>query len=197
MQISYSKCGTTLQPPGSLLPVRNGKQLESMLAHSMRMYQRYVGHCNLRTDIKEASYLGQEDQVVACGSDHGQVLLFDAETGELLRILWADMEVANCVQCHPSLPVVATSGLEDVVRIVTPSVSLIARGGKRWDGIGSSCLTQPAGLFIDSVFPGLLPLRCTEPVCALCKVHMHQLWLFRLFAVLVVLCCWLRFAVCC
>lgn len=69
----------------------------------------------MRTDIKEATYLGQDDSVVACCSDHGQVLLFDAETGELLRILWADMEVANCVQCHPSLPVVATSGLEDVV----------------------------------------------------------------------------------
>jgi hypothetical protein len=90
--------------------------VEAMCADAMRMTQRYVGHCNMRTDIKEAVFVGREDAVVACGSDHGHVLLFDAATGELLRLLWADSEVANCVQCHPTLPVLATSGLDDAVR---------------------------------------------------------------------------------
>lgn len=60
--------------------------------------------------------MGPDDHIVACGSDHGNVFLFDSITGELLRVLSADHEVANCVQCHPTLPVLATSGLEFVVR---------------------------------------------------------------------------------
>jgi WD40 repeat protein len=104
-------------PPPGMLPLGSpGGTLEAMVANSMRVSQRYVGHCNMRTDIKEAVFVGQEDKVIACGSDHGHVLLFDAATGELLRLLWADTEVANCVQCHPSRPVLATSGLEDTVR---------------------------------------------------------------------------------
>ena len=91
--------------------------VEAMCADAMRMTQRYVGHCNMRTDIKEAVFVGRDDEIVACGSDHGHVMLFDAASGELLRLLWADSEVANCVQSHPTLPVLATSGLDDVVRV--------------------------------------------------------------------------------
>lgn len=76
-----------------------------------------MGQCNVITDIKEATFVGQEGAVVACGSDQGRVFLFDSLTGDLLRVLWADREVANCVQCHPTLPVLATSGMEDVVRL--------------------------------------------------------------------------------
>lgn len=83
----------------------------------MRTEQRFVGQCNVITDIKEATFVGREGAVVACGSDQGRVFLFDSLTGDLLRVLWADREVANCVQCHPQLPVLATSGMEDVVRL--------------------------------------------------------------------------------
>ena len=116
VQIPFEQCGTALQPPRAMSHVSSGAELAAALSGTMRTSQRYVGHCNMRTDIKEATYVGQGDAVVACGSDHGQVLLFDADSGELLRILWADTEVANCVQCHPRLPVLATSGLEHVVR---------------------------------------------------------------------------------
>jgi WD and tetratricopeptide repeats protein 1 len=86
----------------------------------MRTLQRYVGHVNIVTYIKEASFMGQDDAIIGCGSDNGKVFLFDSLTGELLRILWADREVANCVHCHPTLPVLATSGLEYVVRCCPP-----------------------------------------------------------------------------
>ena len=35
-------------------------------------------------------------------------------------MLPADEEVANTVQCHPHLPVLATSGIEDIVRLWAP-----------------------------------------------------------------------------
>lgn len=104
-------------PPPGCGHVVSGRDLEALVAGSMRTEQRFVGQCNVITDIKEATFVGQEDAVVACGSDQGRVFLFDAETGELLRVLWADREVANCVQCHPTLPVLATSGMDDVVRL--------------------------------------------------------------------------------
>lgn len=42
-------------------------------------------------------------------------------SGELVKVLQADEDVCNCVQCHPTLPVLATSGIESVVRLWAPS----------------------------------------------------------------------------
>lgn len=103
-------------PPLGCHSIGSISSLEATAAHSMRTLQRFVGQCNIMTHIKESTFVGPDDHIVACGSDHGNVFLFDSITGELLRVLSADHEVANCVQCHPTLPVLATSGLEFVVR---------------------------------------------------------------------------------
>jgi len=34
----------------------------------------------------------------------------------VVQVLQADEDVANCVQPHPSLPILATSGIEPVIR---------------------------------------------------------------------------------
>lgn len=34
----------------------------------LAMLQRYIGHCNVQTDIKEAVFLGEDDQYVATGA---------------------------------------------------------------------------------------------------------------------------------
>ena len=52
-----------------------------------RLVQRYVGQCNLQTDIKEAVFLGQ-DQLVAAGSDDGNVYIFNAASGHLAWLHW-------------------------------------------------------------------------------------------------------------
>lgn len=70
--------------------------------------QRFIGQCNLQTDIKEAVFLGQGDRLVACGSDDGRVYIYCAETGLLLRALEADEDVANCCQPHPHCALLAT-----------------------------------------------------------------------------------------
>lgn len=46
--------------------------------------------------------------------------LFSDPGGLQLRALQADEDVANCVQPHPTLPVLATSGIESVVRLWRP-----------------------------------------------------------------------------
>ena len=57
-----------------------------------------VGHANVQTDIKEAIFVGSDDDLVAAGSDDGTVFIYDAVTREVVKILQADEDVANCVQ---------------------------------------------------------------------------------------------------
>lgn len=57
-----------------------------------------AGHSNVQTDIKEAVFLGPNDDLVAAGSDDGSVFIYDAKTGDVVKILPADEDVANCVQ---------------------------------------------------------------------------------------------------
>ena len=57
-----------------------------------------AGHANVQTDIKEAIFMGSHDDLVAAGSDDGTVFIYDAITGQVVQILLADEDVANCVQ---------------------------------------------------------------------------------------------------
>ncbi len=54
------------------------------------------------------------------GSDDGRVFIYDARSGAPIIALEADEDVANCVAPHPSLPVLATSGIESAVRLWSP-----------------------------------------------------------------------------
>ncbi len=42
--------------------------------------------------------MGSHDELVAAGSDDGSVFIYDAVTGQVVNILQADEDVANCVQ---------------------------------------------------------------------------------------------------
>ncbi len=57
---------------------------------------------------------------MAAGSDDGRVFIYDARGGAPIIALEADEDVANCVAPHPSLPVLATSGIESAVRLWSP-----------------------------------------------------------------------------
>ena len=84
------------------------------------LVQRYVGARNELTDIKESTFLGAGDELVACASDFGHVFIFDAETAECVNIILADSEILNCVVGHPFQPVLATSGIDSEVRVWAP-----------------------------------------------------------------------------
>ena len=81
---------------------------------------RFCGHCNTHTDIKEASFLGVRGDYIAAGSDDGNIFIWEKSTGNLVRVLRGDDSIVNCVQWHPTGPMLATSGIESVVRLWEP-----------------------------------------------------------------------------
>lgn len=95
------------------------------------MKQRYVGHCNVGTDIKQASFLGQKGEYIASGSDDGRWFIWEKSTGRLIKVLIGDGAVVNCVQSHPFDCVVATSGIDNTIKMWTPhaSVPSVVAGG--------------------------------------------------------------------
>ena len=54
------------------------------------------------------------------GSDDGRVYIWDARSGAIICALDADEDIVNSVAAHPTLPYLATSGIEDKVRIWGP-----------------------------------------------------------------------------
>lgn len=68
--------------------------------------------------IKEATFWG--DGYVLSGSDCGHVFLWDRYTAELVMLLEADHHVVNCLQPHPVLPILATSGIDYDVKLWAP-----------------------------------------------------------------------------
>ncbi|XP_020678964.1 WD repeat protein iqw1 isoform X2 [Dendrobium catenatum] len=95
------------------------------------MKQRYVGHCNVGTDIKQASFLGQQGEFVASGSDDGRLFIWEKRTGRLVKVLLGDDAVVNCVQCHPFHCTIATSGIDNTIKMWSPhaQVPSIVAGG--------------------------------------------------------------------
>eukprot|EP00850_Spirogloea_muscicola_P023229 SM000340S12919 [mRNA] locus=s340:68574:74516:+ [translate_table: standard] len=105
------------------------------------MRQRYVGHCNTGTDIKQANFLGDRGDFVASGSDDGRWFIWEKKTGRLVKMFLADgngalparphiltsflptIKLVNCVQSHPIDCVVATSGIDSTIKLWSPHVS--------------------------------------------------------------------------
>ncbi|KAK5832040.1 protein ALTERED SEED GERMINATION 2-like [Gossypium arboreum] len=95
------------------------------------MKRRYAGHCNVGTDIKQASFLGQRGEFVASGSDDGRWFIWEKQTGKLIKMLLGDDAVVNCVQSHPFDCFVATSGIDNTIKLWTPTAavpSMVAGG---------------------------------------------------------------------
>ena len=68
--------------------------------------------------IKEATFWG--DDYVISGSDCGHVFMWERKLGRLQMLLEADHHVVNCVQPHPYLPILATSGIDYDVKLWAP-----------------------------------------------------------------------------
>lgn len=81
---------------------------------------RFCGHCNTHTDIKEANFIGERGDYIAAGSDDGNIFIWEKASGNLIRVLHGDDSIVNCVQWHPSVPMLASSGIESVVRLWEP-----------------------------------------------------------------------------
>ncbi|XP_068641447.1 protein ALTERED SEED GERMINATION 2-like isoform X2 [Aristolochia californica] len=122
------------KPNGSCGSPSSSSQTENLTYQPevvIDMKQRYVGHYNVGTDIKQASFLGQNGEYIASGSDDGRWFIWEKKTGRLVKMLAGDEAVVNCVQCHPFDCTIATSGIDDTIKIWTPQseVPSIVAGG--------------------------------------------------------------------
>ncbi|XP_058802060.1 WD and tetratricopeptide repeats protein 1-like [Phymastichus coffea] len=81
---------------------------------------RLCGHCNTITDIKEANFFGDDGQFIIAGSDDGSFFIWDRYTTNIARVLKGDQRIVNCLQPHPSMCLLATSGIDPVIRLWSP-----------------------------------------------------------------------------
>eukprot|EP00271_Cylindrocystis_brebissonii_P017020 TRINITY_DN4247_c0_g1_i1.p2 TRINITY_DN4247_c0_g1~~TRINITY_DN4247_c0_g1_i1.p2 ORF type:complete len:141 (-),score=31.01 TRINITY_DN4247_c0_g1_i1:159-581(-) len=86
-----------------------------------------MGHCNTGTDIKQASFLGERGEYIASGSDDKRWFIWEKRTGRLVKMLLGDDNVVNCIQCHPFDCCVATSGIDDSIKLWTPVAEVASR----------------------------------------------------------------------
>lgn len=95
-------------------------QEKAFRAEALDYEQRFCGHCNTTTDIKEANFFGSNGQYIVAGSDDGSFFMWDKETTNLVRVLKGDDSIVNCLQPHPSSCLLATSGIDPVIRLWSP-----------------------------------------------------------------------------
>lgn len=105
----------------AVIAAEDEQELKEIVFDYLQM--KYTGHRNARTMIKEATFWGND--YVMSGSDCGHVFVWNRKTGELVMLLEADQHVVNCLQPHPTLPYLATSGIDYDIKLYTP----MARGG--------------------------------------------------------------------
>lgn len=73
--------------------------------------------------IKGVNFLGPNCDYVTSGSDCGYVFIWRKKDGELTRVMKGDKRIVNCVEQHPSEIVVASSGIENDIKVWAPGES--------------------------------------------------------------------------
>jgi WD40 repeat protein len=76
----------------------------------------YRGHCSSRT-IKAVNFYGPNSEFVISGSDDAIIYIWDKKTAELLTILEGHDDIVNCIIGHPTQPLIASSGIDNVVKL--------------------------------------------------------------------------------
>jgi WD40 repeat protein len=72
------------------------------------------------TFLRPVNFLGWNDEYVTSGSDDGLFFLWDKATAQVKGIWEGDGSIVNCVEAHPSLPLIAVSGIDNTVKIFAP-----------------------------------------------------------------------------
>ncbi|XP_020288878.1 DDB1- and CUL4-associated factor 8 isoform X2 [Pseudomyrmex gracilis] len=82
---------------------------------------RYEGHRNSAT-VKGVNFFGPKSEYVISGSDCGNIFIWDKNTEAVVQWMAGDKQgVVNCLEGHPHIPILATSGLDYDVKIWIPS----------------------------------------------------------------------------
>jgi WD repeat-containing protein 42A len=76
------------------------------------------------------NFLGPNDELVVSGSDDGNFFIWDKSTANLIGIYEGDGTVVNVIEGHPSLPLLAVSGIDTTVKVfyfTTPNGLVLLR----------------------------------------------------------------------
>lgn len=135
--------------------------------------QRFRGRSNQRTFAKEVRFL-LGDRYVASGGDCGHLFIWRTSDGMLLQRLQADGSVCNCVAPHPTLPIIAASGIDDTVKLfevggdtrppLACRVSPGSRGRRLLDAVGAARGALGGGNTGTASAPGNPPCRPWAPM---------------------------------
>lgn len=70
--------------------------------------------------LKFILFTGEEGKYICAGSDDGIVFIWDRVTTEIVHAFWGDVSIVNCVQPHPSVCFIASSGIDSAVKLWSP-----------------------------------------------------------------------------
>lgn len=107
--------------PLSQGPLSQTHQEASRRSGAYDYSKRFCGHCNMNTDIKEANFFGNNGEFIVGGSDDGAFYIWDKRTTNLVKAVCGDLQILNCLQPHPCICMLATSGIDPTVKIWSPS----------------------------------------------------------------------------
>lgn len=77
------------------------------------MFKIYLDHIILIPTLSDGQY-------IVAGSDDGSFFIWDRDTTNIIRVLRGDDRIVNCLQPHPSTCLLATSGIDPVIRLWSP-----------------------------------------------------------------------------
>lgn len=81
--------------------------------------QVYEGHRNHNT-VKGVNFFGPNTEYVVSGSDCGRIFIWKKKAGKLVAMMRGDDSIVNCLEPHPHATVLATSGIDDTVKVWAP-----------------------------------------------------------------------------
>lgn len=94
---------------------------DTMLSEAADAIHKYSGHRNSAT-VKGVNFFGPGNQYIVSGSDCGNIFFWHRETEAIVQCMPGDENgVVNVLEPHPHIPVLATSGLDDDIKIWVPT----------------------------------------------------------------------------
>lgn len=94
---------------------------DTMQSEAADAVHKYSGHRNNAT-VKGVNFFGPGSQFVVSGSDCGNIFFWHRETEAIVQCMPGDETgVVNVLEPHPHIPVLATSGLDDDIKIWVPT----------------------------------------------------------------------------
>jgi WD repeat-containing protein 42A len=77
--------------------------------------------------VKGVTFIGPNHEYVASGSDCGRLFIWRKRDGKFLRAMEGDECIVNCIEPHPHTMTIASSGIDNDVKLWTPSAIEQAR----------------------------------------------------------------------